>query len=92
MSGYSRAGQPGAVFLTRVSDGQCPRVEECGYRCEAGRGDHDGPHLFEEHVHVSPAPAGLDDFGSWVRWFLDANPNAESGDLIDAIRERSQEA
>jgi len=36
----------------------------------------------------SPAPAGLDDFGTWVRWFLDANPNAEPADLIGAIRER----
>jgi len=43
-----------------------------------------------EHAALasSPAPAGLDDFGTWVRWLLDANPNAEPADLIAAIKER----
>jgi len=63
MTGYVRQGHAG-LFLTRVSDIQCPRVEQCGYRCEAGRGGHDGPHLFEEHKHPSieatPPPLDVD--------------------------------
>jgi len=61
MKGYVRQGHAG-LFLTRVSDVQCPRVEQCGYRCEAGRGGHDGPHLFEEHKHpsIEATPSPLD--------------------------------
>src|SRR5690242_14175400 len=55
MSDFAREGQPGR-YRTRISDIQCPRVDACGYRCEAGRGDHEGPHLFEEHAHHPTIP------------------------------------
>ena len=50
MIGYQRAGEVG-LYLTRESDGRCGRIDPCGYQCEAGMGGHDGPHLFEEHLH-----------------------------------------
>ena len=90
---YPDPASPAPAGWPRWECSSCRRnANQCARQTCCPDCDHDPTDVEARHHGASPAPAGLDDFGSWVRWFLDANPNAESGDLIDAIRERSQEA